>query len=479
MLGRRIPLMTSVRRLLLIADIGGEQARHIGDEAMLEANLDSLRRLFPEAAFTIVARDPEWVARRYGVAAVPSFGFPRDRAAAAEREAILAALLESPDNTQHATIEAVASADAVIVSGGGNLSSTWPDLLYERAALLQLAHRFGKPSVVLGQTIGPHLGEDERRLLVASLPHARFIGVRELPTAALAVGLGIPHHRIWYQFDDAMLIDEPATVSPDAATIAVTIDPQLRATGEALFSSVADQLRMLADATGARLVLIPHAFGGEARDIPSDLTEARLLAEKIGASRVIVAGGLDAGETRRVTAGAALVISSRYHPIVLGLVAGVPSLGIYGDDYCRIKLQGALAHARLERWALTYDDVAAGALLKTSLDLWAMRESIRNGLDALTGSWRAECRERWTAVRSALMGESAPIPPSTLFGRPADEVMPALASAFSAQQRWSEVVFASREARHRETRLHLQAELGPRRTLVRYVSALRTRLGWT
>lgn len=471
-------MITSVPRLLLIADIGGEQARHIGDEAMLEANLDSLRRMFPEAAFTIVAGDPEWVARRYGVDAVPLFGFPRE-AATTERKSILAALLESSDNKQHATIDAVASADAVIVSGGGNLSSTWPDLLYERAALLQLSHRFGKPSVVLGQTIGPHLGEDERRLLVESLPHARFIGVRELPSAALAVGLGIPHERIWYQFDDAMLIDEPATVSPDAATIAVTIDPQLRATGETLFASLADQLRMLADATGARLVLIPHAFGGEDLDIPSDLTEARLLAEKVGASRVTVAGGLDATETRRMTAGAALVISSRYHPIVFGLVAGVPCLGIYGDDYCRIKLQGALAHARLERWALTYDDVAAGALLKTSLDLWTMRHSIRNGLDARIGSWRAEWRERWTAVRSALTGERAPILPSTLFGRPADEIMPALALAFSAQRRWSDLVLASREEHHRKTLLHLYAELGPRRTFVRYVAALRFRLGWT
>jgi polysaccharide pyruvyl transferase WcaK-like protein len=471
--------MTSVSRLLLIADIGGEQARHIGDEAMLEANLDSLRRMFPEAAFTIVAPDPEWVARRYGVAAVPSLGFPRDQAAAAERKSILAALLESSDSSQHATIDAVASADALIVSGGGNLSSSWPDLLYERAAILQLAHRFGKPSVVLGQTIGPDLGDDERGLLAASLPHARFVGVRELPSAVLAVDLGVPHQRLWYQFDDAMRIDEPAAVPPGEATIAVTIDPQLRATGEALFASLADQLRMLADAAGARLVLIPHAFGGEASGNPSDLTEARLLAEKIGASRVSVVEALDMEEARRAAAAASLIISSRYHPIVFGLLAGVPSLGIYGDNYCRIKLQGALAHAGLERWALTYDDVAAGALLDASLELWAARESIRNGLEARAASWRVECRERWTAVRSALMGESAPISPSSLFGRAVDEVMPALASAFSAQQRWSEAVLASREARHRKTQLHLQAELGPRRTFVRYLAALRARSGWS
>ena len=420
-------MITPFPRLLLIADIGSDQARHIGDEAMLEANLDSLREVFPGAALTIVARDPEWVARRYDVAAVPLLGFPRDRDAAAERRSILAALLEWPDRTQHATIEAVASTDAVIVSGGGNLSSSWPDLLYERAALLELAHRFGKPSVVLGQTIGPHLGEDERQLLAASLLRARFIGVRELASAMLAIDLGIPHQRIWYQIDDSMRVDEPSAAPPQEPTIAVTIDPQLRATGQALFASLADQLRMLADAAGARIVLIPHAFGGEASGTPSDLFEARLLADQIGASRVSIAEALDAEEARRAAAGASLVVSSRYHPIVFALIAGVPSLGIYGDDYCRIKLQGALAHAGLQRWAVTYDDVASGTLFAASLELWGVRESIRTGLEARAASWHAECRERWTAVRSALMGETSPIPPSTLFGRPVDEVMPALA----------------------------------------------------
>lgn len=472
-------MTTAFPRLLLIADIGDDQTRHIGDEAMLEVNLASLRTVFPTAAFTIVARDPEWVARRYDVAAVPLLGFPGDRAAAAERRSILAALLESPDREQSPTIAAVASSDAVIVSGGGNLSSSWPDLLYERAALLELAHRFGKPSVVLGQTIGPHLGEDERHLLVSSLLHARFIGVRELASAVLAIDLGIPHQRLWYQIDDSMRMDEPLAVLPEEATIAVTIDPQLRATGKALFASLADQLRKLADAAGARLVLIPHAFGGEASDTPSDLTEARLLAEQIGASRVSMVETLDAEDARRAAAGASLVISSRYHPIVFALIAGVPSLGIYGDDYCRIKIQGALTHAGLERWAVTYDRVASGGLLDASLEVWAERERIRNGLEARAAAWRAECRERWAAVRNALLGENAPIPPSTLFGRPVDDVMPALASVFSAQRRWSEAALASREADHRRIQLHLQTELGPRRTFVRYLSALRNRLGWS
>ena len=35
--------MTATLRLLIIADVGGAERRHIGDEAMLEANLDAFR----------------------------------------------------------------------------------------------------------------------------------------------------------------------------------------------------------------------------------------------------------------------------------------------------------------------------------------------------------------------------------------------------------------------------------------------------
>jgi len=95
----------------------------------------------------------------------------------------------------------------LIVSGGGNFSSTWPDLLYERATLLHLARIFGKPAVVLGQTLGPELSGAERRLLAETLSSARFVGLRELPSAVLAMELGVPPERLWYQCDDALFVE--------------------------------------------------------------------------------------------------------------------------------------------------------------------------------------------------------------------------------------------------------------------------------
>jgi polysaccharide pyruvyl transferase WcaK-like protein len=468
----------------MIADVGGEAARHIGDEAMLEANLQRFRALIPGIAFTVVSRDPTWTALRYGVDAIPPLGFPRAGAAGAERRLMLDRLLaEARSGVRgNATIDGVAAADAVVVSGGGNLSSSWPDLLYERVALLHLAHILERPSIVLGQTLGPGLGSDGFQLLAEILPTARYVAVRELPSAALGLSLGVPHDRLWYQFDDAQFFEGPPASRVAAPAIAVTIDPQIRATSERLFDALAQQLRRLSTATGAPITLVPHVFGDES--LPSDLTEARLLAERLNLPNVVIAEGLSATEARQLTRESAMVISSRYHPIVFALGAGVPALGIYGDEYCRIKLQGALAQVRLEHWTLAYDDVASSKLLTQALELWRVRDEVRRGLESRSESWREDSKERWAAIIRAL-DPAASIPPAhpaRLFGRPIEEVAPMLVFALEARRLgWERErqVHEKGVAKFEEVAGYarsLENQLGIRKALGRYAAAVQRRL---
>src|SRR4051812_18778537 len=57
--------------IFVIADVRGPSHYHLGDEAMLEANLAALRGLLPGIHFILLSGDPEWSARRYGVTALP------------------------------------------------------------------------------------------------------------------------------------------------------------------------------------------------------------------------------------------------------------------------------------------------------------------------------------------------------------------------------------------------------------------------
>src|SRR6185369_8615273 len=105
--------------LVLLADVGGDSF-HVGDEAMLAANIEALRRDDPAVNVTVIGRSSE-----------------------AQRPATAAATLDR--------------AAALFVSGGGNLSSSWPELLQQRIAWMREAWRREIPIVTGGQTIGPSL----------------------------------------------------------------------------------------------------------------------------------------------------------------------------------------------------------------------------------------------------------------------------------------------------------------------------------
>jgi polysaccharide pyruvyl transferase WcaK-like protein len=432
-----------------------------------------------------VSHHPAATAKRYGVEAVAAPFFASGAKTASERRAALDALLATAaEGQRNPFVDEVARADAVVLSGGGNLSSVWPDLFYERVALLLLARMLGKPAIVLGQTIGPEIAPEESMLLADALSDVRFVGVRELPSLALALALGVAPDRLWYQTDDALFLDPtpaPATGPAGLPAIAVTIEPQIRAAGEALFGALVRQLRELARTTGARLVLIPHVFGNEAAE-PSDLAEARLLAERLELPESAVAAGIGAAEARRITGEAALVVSSRYHPIVFAMSAGVPSIAIYNDEYSRIKAEGALAHAHagLVPWALPYDGIHRGELLTAALELWRVRGEVRAQLEARRVTWRDEHRRRWAAILRALQ-EAAPRPADagTLFGHPAREMALLLAATVEAKRRaWrrEQVAFLRLTERCEQAEGFVRWATA-RRTFRGYASAVFRRLG--
>ncbi|MEO8671292.1 MAG: polysaccharide pyruvyl transferase family protein [Tahibacter sp.] len=482
--------MTECFRLVVVADVGGDDRRHIGDEAMLEANVAAFRRHVPQVEFTVVSRDPAWVRARYGVEAIAPPQFPADSLARNGEAATLDDFLErclhgGPGDD---IAQAVSSADAVLISGGGNLSSSWPDLLIERVVVLQLADHYGKPSLVTGQTLGPRLQADQREVLGRALSLARFVGVREIPSATLALELGVDAERLWHQVDDAFFPDAtPAMPSStgSGATIVVTLDPQLRASDAGAFDAFANQLAEVALQVGAPLVLVPHVFGNEAANAPSDLTEARILAERLAPVRCHIAIGVDVKQARQIVLDAALVVSSRYHPIVFAVQAGIACIGIHGDEYCRIKLQGALLHARQERWSLTYAEVKNGGMTPLALTAWRLRAEFRERAAQRHSSWIEDHERRWVAMLRALDPQRfvEPIRDVTrLFGHPVDVAATALIAAMQCRRRaWEldHIEFENirgRQEQAEQTVQKLDLELAPGRTIRRYAAELLRRL---
>jgi polysaccharide pyruvyl transferase WcaK-like protein len=367
--------------------VSGEADYHLGDEAMLEANIGTLRSRVPGIELTVFSRAPAWTSRRYAVDAVATPRFP--------------------PGLGHDAAGAVRASDGLLVSGGGNLCSSWPDKVLERVELIRVARAHDKPVAVVGQTIGPMLDPEQARLLADVLPWASVIGVRDDESGRLLEALGVPPSRIQRQFDDAFLMTGlPVT---DRRARAVTDDgrPPVLVTLDASFGSthredalraLAPQLDSLARSLDAPLVFVPHVGGADVPASHDDAAAGRALRDALGPPLQVLACWQPA-EVRWLTEQALLVVSSRYHPVVFATAAGVPVVAIHQDEYTRVKLSGALAPAGLDRYCLSLADAGAGALLTAALaahgsrhDVQAKREGLRLEAERRHQRlWRAVC----------------------------------------------------------------------------------------
>jgi len=380
-------------RWTFVGDVGGAGSYHVGDEAMLESNLRLFRSIEARDTLYAISADPAFTAKAYGVEAMPRLGFD-SCTSHEEREALLARLshLHWTSETPEAFRSLVDASDGLVISGGGNLRSNWPECIYERVALCRRAAANNAPIILLGQTIGPELEPRHRELVSEIVRAAWWIGVREAESFAFALELGALPARMSYQLDDAAALwKDAADIDPaqlpfpaNEPWIGVTFHPLVDPTGEdPLLNQLADQLEQTALQTGCRLVFIPHARPAAAMGAPwSDEDMGLALARRMRSVHMHLLPVLPARDVAKLTAKAQMIVSSRYHPIVFGLAAGVPCLGIWIDLYTRTKLLGALHHSDRTGDSCSLDNVRQGKLLRQLQDLWEARASVREKIQA-------------------------------------------------------------------------------------------------
>ncbi len=431
--------------LVVVADIGAVPF-HVGDEAMLLASLTVLRRHVPDLRVTVIGSGTAGVWERYGakalaapiVSSLEEERLPRDIAAALD------------------------GAGGLFLSGGGNLCSSWPALLRQRILLLREARRRGLPVVAGGQTIGPELAPGERSALAEVLAGFGLLGVRELPSAALALQMGVPPDRLQYQPDDAFFLagkppaGEPRL--PDEPFAAVTLDPTfLTARSRTILRGLGVELARVAVASGLRLVFLPHVGPlGELGDDDGRVgCELREILRSEGADCALLPV-MPPEEVAWATQRASLVVSSRYHPLVFGTAAAVPCLGVYRGAYTRIKLQGALAHLGMEAWCLSDADAATGGLEAAFHRLWSRRDEARTAMARARELLQAQEELRWSRLLARLGWRQEAEAASGALGWPAGRLASAALSMLALERQASD----AETGRWRRTVEHLERSVG-------------------
>ena len=483
--------------IVITADISGPDGYHVGDEAMLAANLAALRRLRPDSVFTAISRDPKWTAAHYGVDAVRAL---RLGASSEQRDQLEREVLEQteqfkatgsadPSKAGAKIVEALARADAFIVSGAGNLCSRWPELIHDRTMLIRVARLLHKPVLVLGQTIGPALDDEGRRMLAEALPSAALVGVRGRESAELARSLGVTPSNLIEHLDDAWFLNPAPSSDVTHVTdrhpgrwIAVTLAPLAGdpSTFLPILRSLGEQFSELARTMDADLVFIPHWNAPPDRE--SDAMFARrlfgFLEEPQRAHLLPIHSGED---TCWLTRQADLVVSTRYHPIVFGLSGGVPCLAISPDEHTRVRHAECLRQAGLEHLAISFDAALGGELLSAALSSWQQRDATRRQLDSRTAGWTAAEAGKWARVREVLnWPEQALDAPSPVSAPPLEQEpvssspLPYLHRHSRSRTRVSAVVLTKNGAGRLERCLQSIAVAGVVRELVVFVDRTTT-----
>ena len=386
--------VTEAPRVLVIGDIG-QHTYHVGDEAMTIASAQALSE--GGAAVTLMTRDVDHSARYIGTAVnheaaqheagtpygyLPFFLFPW---APAERELTLAAfecvLTELHADREHPSIaelsvlpqvqalpevlhplaqtvermvefaDAIATMDALVVSGGGNLNSRYGWLLYERAAAVRAAEHAGVPVYVTGQSLGPVLNPEDAQVLERMLRTARSVTVREHSSLAWCRERGI----------DARLSVDDATDYLPASPARTLHYAEGVSAGQALdelperyvcvtvnecTEQQAQQLARLLDNMwrehGYASVFLSH-YGDPQNPESGDIQVHQRIAEQLSPSTpATLLPILHADQSITVHRAAAFTLTSRYHPAVFSAAAGIPVLALVPDAFTQMRVGGAL-----------------------------------------------------------------------------------------------------------------------------------------
>lgn len=373
-------------KFVIIGDVGSAIDFHVGDEAMLNALIDAISWRFTNdpPQWTIVSPDGFGPDDHRANRMIPGFGFLADtddgqRMARLEQIQVHSRncadhiSADSGSDATNALISHVADADAVFISGGGNLHSRWPHHIFERVALARTAHDQGVPIFIVGQSIGPDLQPSHEELVSELLQIATLVGVREARSKNLAERLVDHRVPIYLAIDESTFVAE-GTEEPQlpslGAYLALTLDPHSVVGRPYLLNLLAQEVCTFAVQHSLAVVVIPHlgSIGSQPPSPDSDIGVCNQIANRILLRRPdLDVRVLDVSEpetARAWSANARITLSSRFHPIVFALSGGAPAIFLFQDDYTRMKGEGHLRLFGLEVCAISIDRISRGRLLK-------------------------------------------------------------------------------------------------------------------
>ncbi|MDN4612615.1 polysaccharide pyruvyl transferase family protein [Arthrobacter burdickii] len=442
-------------KVAVLGDVG-QPVYHVGDEAMTHAAVDELRArgINDIVVFTRSVADSR---SAFDAEAAPTLAFPGPPQ---ERSDYLWKVLAAAEGDRTVLPETdpvwefmgeLSQCDALLVAGGGNMNSLYGWLLYERVAAVRIAKLLGLSVVVSGQTLGPDLYGPDREAARTLLETADMVGAREASSLQLMQGLTPAAHLVRPCLDDASFFAAASPPAPanSCETTAnrdeeVPVGPFIAATfspghGEVdrdtYLSTLAAVLDDASELTGYPVVFLPHmatptgtapagkTCAGSATgsaEVATDTGQRKAqafdvdehmhheIAARMESNCAVLLPIQSAYRTAELTRRSALVITSRYHPVVFALDAGIPVVALVPEGYSDARIRGALENWGLGNLALPLPSLFDGSLTRAITDIWAQRDALTSYLTDIRASRVSQHHQWWDNVVSVLQGGQVP-----------------------------------------------------------------------
>jgi len=294
------------RRLLISGYYGFKNA---GDEAILDAFVQSMKDLPCPVRVTVLSNTPEETARKHGTPAVYRFN-------------VLSVL------------RALRRAD-VLVSGGGSLlqdkSSTRSIIYY--LSIIRLAKWMRKPVMLYANGIGPVDKPRNRRRVKRVISRVDVLTLREESSREELLCIGVPERAMHVTADPIFLLDvqdetlaertlREAGVPGDKPLIGISVR-KLR-TGENFVPQMAQFADRLTQELGYHVVFLPM-------QMPHDVTMSREIMTQMAEPSYLLGADLPPealiGACKRMD----LVIAMRLHTMLFAACATTPVIGLVCD----------------------------------------------------------------------------------------------------------------------------------------------------
>ncbi|MDF2654029.1 MAG: csaB [Bacillota bacterium] len=284
---------------------------NIGDESILQAVVDNLRGRLKEIEITVLSRNPEFTAQKYGVKSV-------------NRKSISSIL------------NAVRKCD-LLISGGGSLLQ---DVTSKKSILYYLmimwsAFFFRKKVFIYSQGIGPILSKLNRGLTASTLKKVDGIVVRDEASKELLIEIGVKGSQIHVTADPVLRVkkadltlgrnilkEEGFCAQENRLTVGFAIREKK------IDSNFVDELclaiRRLIDEYQAQIVLIPFHFS-------EDMAVIEELERRLGKDVFCIKHKYLTNEMLSIIGNMDVLVGVRLHALIHAAIMDVPMIAVSYD----------------------------------------------------------------------------------------------------------------------------------------------------